>query len=102
MQTVENLGQLRNLKKLDLGRNKISCISGFGQTFLSCSLTQLSLEDNEITSLQGIACLKNLLELYIGNNRIVELREVQLLKSFSKLIILDLLGNPLCDDYDYR
>ena len=102
VQTVENLGQLRNLKKLDLGRNKISCISGFGQTFLSCSLTQLSLEDNEITSLQGIACLKNLLELYIGNNRIVELREVQLLKSFSKLIILDLLGNPLCDDYDYR
>ena len=102
VQTVENLEQLRNLKKLDLGRNKISCITGFGQTFLSSSLTQLSLEDNEITSLQGIACLKNLLELYIGNNDIVELREVQLLKSFSKLIILDLLGNPLCDDYDYR
>ncbi|UPR04217.1 leucine-rich repeat domain-contataining protein [Chloropicon primus] len=102
VQTVENLESLRNLKKLDLGRNKISCISGFSQAFLSSSLTQLSLEDNEITSLQGISCLKNLLELYIGNNRIVELREVQLLKSFSKLIILDLLGNPLCDDYDYR
>ncbi len=39
---------------------------------------------------------------YIGNNRITELREIQLLKNFSKLIILDLLGNPLCDDYDYR
>ena len=102
VQTVENLGSLRNLKKLDLGRNRISCIAGFSQTFLSSSLTQLSLEDNEITSLQGIACLKNLLELYIGNNRIAELREVQLLKNFSKLIILDLLGNPLCDDYDYR
>ena len=102
LQSVDGLGSLRSLKKLDLGRNKIMCVTGFAQTFLSSSLTQLSLEDNEITSLGGLSCLKNLLELYIGNNRIAELREIQLLKHFGKLIILDLLGNPLCDEYDYR
>ena len=92
VQTVENLGQLRNLKKLDLGRNKISCISGFGQTFLSCSLTQLSLEDNEITSLQGIVPQ----ELARAVHREQQDRGAPggpAPESFSKLIILDLLGN---------
>ena len=42
------------------------------------------------------------MELYIGNNRIVVLKEVQQLKELPKLIILDLLGNPLCESEDYR
>ena len=42
------------------------------------------------------------MELYIGNNNIAELREVQQLKSLPKLIIMDLLGNPLCGQEDYR
>ena len=37
-------------------------------------LTQLSLEDNQITSLRGLECLKSLMELYICNNSIIALK----------------------------
>jgi Leucine-rich repeat (LRR) protein len=43
---IENIGHLRYLKKLDLGRNRIRRIEG-GLSQLE-SLTQLSMEDNEI------------------------------------------------------
>ena len=42
------------------------------------------------------------MEIYIGNNRLSVLKEVQQLKELPKLIILDLSGNPLCDGADYR
>eukprot|EP00959_Pyramimonas_sp_CCMP1952_P177809 3716235-Pyramimonas_sp.AAC.1 len=42
------------------------------------------------------------MELYIGNNHVCEMREVQQLRDLPKLIILDLLGNPLCQSQDYR
>eukprot|EP00955_Chlamydomonas_euryale_P023827 250849-Chlamydomonas_euryale.AAC.5 len=35
------------------------------------------------------------MELYASNNRLGELREVQRLRDLSKLVILDLSGNPL-------
>ena len=41
-------------------------------------LTQLSIEDNEIESLAGLSALSCLMELYIGNNNISQLREVRL------------------------
>jgi Leucine-rich repeat (LRR) protein len=59
-------------------------------------------EDNDIASLQGLTGLNSLMELYIGNNNVAELREVQRLKSLPKLIIVDLLGNPLCTQEEYR
>jgi len=96
---IEGLTDLTNLKKLDLGKNKITKCENLSQ--LTC-LTQLSLEDNEITSLQGLMELNSLMELYIGNNRISQLREAQHVKSLPKLIIMDLLGNPLCQEEDYR
>ena len=43
-------------------------------------LAQLSLEDNEIGSLAGLANLASLMEVYIGNNRLSSLKEVQQLK----------------------
>eukprot|EP00965_Chrysotila_dentata_P221734 6192546-Pleurochrysis_carterae.AAC.1 len=42
------------------------------------------------------------MEVYIGNNRVSVLKEVQHLKGLQKLIILDLAGNPLCETPDYR
>ena len=63
---------------------------------------QLSLEDNEITSLSGLSKLLSLMEVYIGNNRLTQLKEVQQLKGLPKLIILDLSGNAMCDELDYR
>lgn len=42
------------------------------------------------------------MELYLGNNRIIESKHIQTLKSLTKLIILDLSGNPYSRDSQYR
>eukprot|EP01059_Diplonema_ambulator_P035367 TRINITY_DN8290_c0_g1_i2.p1 TRINITY_DN8290_c0_g1~~TRINITY_DN8290_c0_g1_i2.p1 ORF type:complete len:1479 (+),score=580.35 TRINITY_DN8290_c0_g1_i2:85-4521(+) len=96
---IESLSLLVNLRKLELGKNKINKIEG-----LEClvNLCQLSLEDNDIYSLQGIQRVPNLMELYIGNNKIDSLKEVNYLRDIPKLIILDLSGNPLCFETEYR
>ena len=96
---LEKVAPLLLLTKLDLGKNKISRIEGLDSLQ---HLTQLSLEDNEIQRLMGLTTLTALMELYIGNNKIAKLNEVQNLKSLSKLIILDLSGNTLADDQQYR
>ena len=44
------------------------------------NLAQLSLEDNEIESLVGLSALSTLLELYVGNNKIGDMREIVHLK----------------------
>lgn len=49
-----------------------------------------------------MALLFNLMELYIGNNVIEELKEIQNLKSLPKLIILDISGNILCNETHFR
>ncbi|KAJ1494090.1 hypothetical protein T484DRAFT_1766595, partial [Baffinella frigidus] len=96
---IENLGSLHNLKKLDLGKNKIT----FVENLLSLSkLAQLSLEDNEVEALAGLAKLSTLLELYLGNNKVADLKEALNLKPLPKLIILDLSGNPVCQEPAYR
>lgn len=42
------------------------------------------------------------MELYCGNNRVAEIKQVLVLRDLSKLIILDLSGNPVCADAEYR
>ena len=50
----------------------------------------------------GLADLPSLMELYLGNNQITRLKEVMNLKPLSKLIILDLSGNLMCKEKNYR
>jgi Leucine-rich repeat (LRR) protein len=81
------------------------------------NLTQLSIEDNGISSLRGFESLLNLMELCIlslsysllfltssdiGNNKISDPKEVINLRNLQKLIIIDLAGNPLCISPNYR
>lgn len=63
---------------------------------------QISLEDNQITNLNKFPDLANLMEMYLANNRIPTSREVLNIKHLSKLIILDMCGNPLTKDPNYR
>ena len=96
---IENLSLLTNIRKLELGKNKINKIEGLeGLPFLC----QVSLEDNDIYTLNGIQKIPNLMELYIGNNKIDNLNEIHYLRDIPKLIIVDLSGNPLCQENDYR
>ena len=97
--TIEGLDNVQQLRKLELGRNRISSLSRLEHLK---HLVQLSVEDNDISSLSGLAQLTSLMELYIGNNNISELREVQQLRELPKLIILDLLGNPVYREEDSR
>lgn len=90
---------MTRLRKLDLGKNKLTHIEGLDTL---TRLTQLSLEDNEISSLDGLQHLTSLMELYIGNNHVAALKEAQMLKQLPKLIILDLSGNPMCQQRQYR
>jgi hypothetical protein len=46
--------------------------------------------------------LANLMELYIGNNLLKNLKEIMHLKPLQKLIILDLSGNVICKEQYYR
>ena len=42
------------------------------------------------------------MELYIGNNKIKDSKEIKNLTSLNKLIILDLSGNPISKENNYR
>ena len=66
------------------------------------SLTQLSLEDNQISRLNGFEDMQTLMELYLGNNQIDEIKEVINLKELQRLIILDISGNNLIREENYR
>jgi len=46
--------------------------------------------------------VSTLLELYLGNNKVSDMREVQQVRTMPKLIILDLSGNPVCMRAEYR
>ena len=63
---------------------------------------QLSLEDNKISTIQGLVSLPNLMELYLANNLIENLKEIINLMDQPKLIILDISGNTFCKDPSYR
>lgn len=63
---------------------------------------QLSLEDNQITTLIDFPDLKNLMEVYLANNLISNPKEIQNLSYLQKLIILDISGNPLSKDPNSR
>ena len=53
------------------------------------------MEDNEIQHLDGLENLQTLMELYLGNNLISDMKELVKLKQLSRLIILDISGNLL-------
>lgn len=46
--------------------------------------------------------LRNLMEIYLSNNQIGNTQEINHLKQLPKLIILDLQGNALQRDANYR
>ena len=96
---IEGFKNILNLRKLELGKNKITKIEGLDHLM---NLTQLSLEDNELFTLGGIGRIVNLMELYIGNNKIKDIKEIHHLKENGKLIILDLSGNSMTKEPDYR
>lgn len=97
---ITDVGHLSELRKLELGSNLIvnvgHCLTGLK------NLTLLSIENNKLTSLSCFSELDSLLELYVGENLVDDLKEIRHLSNLKKLLVMDLWGNPLCKDKEFR
>ena len=94
------LARLRRLRVVELAHNRIREL---GQLTALPALTQLSLEGNALSSLAGLEQLQSLTALYLARNSLANLTaDVRIIASLPRLLILDLAGNPLAQDPEYR
>jgi len=96
---IKNLAHLTNLRALDLSFNNLAKIEGL-ETLTK--LKDLSLYNNQIATLEGMDAFCGTLESFsVGNNALERLDEVMYLRRFEKLRIINLAGNPMCEEEDY-
>ncbi|GFN97682.1 leucine-rich repeat-containing protein 9 [Plakobranchus ocellatus] len=99
---LEGLHKLMQLQVLDLSHNCLTTLDT-GSLSQMTQLSSLSLESNCLSSIAGLQRNTALVELYIGNNNISNIREVFMLKSLPSLVILDMFGNPMVSEVEnYR
>ena len=89
---------ISDIKKLNLWGQDIEDISIISQMK---KLTVLSLSSNKISNLSPLSQCLDLRELYLRNNNIHSFYEISHLKNLTKLKILWLEGNPICEDPFY-
>jgi len=101
IEILQNFESFKNLESLWLNNNKIKNIKHLDHCF---GLKTLRLHNNKIASLKG--CLKTpkfLRELSLANNKIRDLEStLGYLEHLAYLEQLDLSGNPLCEELNYR
>ncbi|RKO84920.1 hypothetical protein BDK51DRAFT_12687, partial [Blyttiomyces helicus] len=99
IERIENLRFLKNLQWLDLSFNNITTIEGLeGLTHL----TDLTLFNNRISKIENMDDLVNLNVFSIGNNNITVLENLQYLIKFKNLRVLNVAGNTICKNANYR
>ncbi|KAK9824206.1 hypothetical protein WJX72_008534 [[Myrmecia] bisecta] len=96
---IENLDGLVNLRWLDLSFNRIAKIEGLDKLAL---LEDLSLFSNCIEQMENMEMLTNLMVLSMGRNNITSLHNVMYLRQFKRLRLINLSGNPISNDSDYK
>eukprot|EP00891_Asterochloris_glomerata_P004982 jgi/Astpho2/4982/e_gw1.00070.8.1_t len=96
---IQNLDHLVNLTWLDLSFNAISKIEGLDKL---TKLTDLSLFCNHIDKIENLQTLTNLSVLSIGRNQISKFDNVTYLRQFKHMRMVNLAGNPLSSDPEYR
>ncbi|GLE00572.1 hypothetical protein PINS_up009329 [Pythium insidiosum] len=99
IQEIEGIGHLVHLEWLDLSFNNITAIKGLESL---TRLTDLSLYNNNIARLENLDALTRLQVLSIGNNAIATTDALLYLKVLEGLRVLNLSGNPVCSDPEYR
>ena len=99
IEKIENLDHLVNLTRLDLSFNNIAKIEGLEKL---TKITDLSLLNNRIKAIEGLDSLTDLNVLSIGNNQIDDLESAMYLRKFGNLRLVNLAGNPICQDPEYR
>jgi len=97
---IEGIGHLVNLRWLDLSFNNIEKIEGLDTL---TQLEDLSLHNNCIETIENLDALGSLNVLSIGNNKIKNLESnIQYLRPFRNLRLVNLAGNPICQSQEYR
>jgi hypothetical protein len=96
---VTGISHLVNLEWLDLSFNNIEKITGLEKL---TKLTDLSLFNNRISDIQGLEACSALQCLSLGNNSIAKLDDLVGLRPFKMLHLLNLEGNPVSKEADYR
>lgn len=76
------MGDLKNLRVLDLYSNKINKIDGLDNL---TNIIYLSLGSNEITEIKGLDSLQKLIQLKLGKNKISEVKNLHTLTELSEL-----------------
>lgn len=100
IESICNLDHLIELRWLDLSFNNITKISGLEKLGKLCDL---SLFNNRISEVEGLGSCKELQCLSLGNNNIAALTDsINRLRSFKKLQLLNLEGNPVSKESEYR
>lgn len=96
---IEGLSRLTNLISLNLSFNNIEKLEGLESLE---KLEELNLSDNRISVLENMDSLEKLVAFNIANNHLKQLDQVMYLRMFKKLSTLNLSGNPLSEQDDYK
>ncbi|VVC29796.1 Leucine-rich repeat,Leucine-rich repeat domain, L domain-like [Cinara cedri] len=98
IEKITNIGTLRNLKILALGRNNIKSFDGLEP--LADTLEELWISYNIIEKTKGILKMHNLKVLHMSNNMVKDWVEVVKLGEMQSLEDFLFVGNPLYDSMD--
>ncbi|TYZ65515.1 hypothetical protein PybrP1_008974 [[Pythium] brassicae (nom. inval.)] len=96
---IDGIAHLVHLEWLDLSFNNIAAIKGLDTLV---RLTDLSLYNNCIAKLENLDALRSLQVLSVGNNSLATTDGLLYLKCLDSLRVLNLAGNPVCSDPEYR
>src|SRR3546814_662721 len=101
LRVIPGMRQFESLKVLWLNHNKLEVVSGLDENF---RLNELYLQHNRIITLEGsLELLTNLEMLNLADNRIENLtRTLDCLSDCRRLKVLDLHGNPVAEEDNYR
>ncbi|XP_069036840.1 dynein regulatory complex subunit 3 [Lepisosteus oculatus] len=99
IEKIEGLDCLTNLVWLDLSFNNIEVIEGLDSLV---KLEDLSLYNNRISVIENMDSLQQLQVLSLGNNCLAQLDNVVYLRRLKRLRTLNLAGNPVHKDENYK
>ncbi|OMJ10779.1 Leucine-rich repeat-containing protein 48 [Smittium culicis] len=100
IERIDGLDKLKSLTKLSASYNKFRQIPKFGENE---NMKEIKINNNKITFVhESLSNLVNLQVLDLGNNLITNFSQIEPLYKLKKLTNLNLKGNPIANDPEYK